>query len=306
MTTPLDLLLDTEGTQGVNMPLAADAGRIAVANTAGDNLEYRDAADVIPADGTVAAALAPHLASDFLVVNSSDELEPQPRLKRFLFRDHFGSGGSTSGLIGQNGWKLFGSGTPGASLSGGNFGGSARMNLFTSSAAGNHAVTSMSPNATHGLVTVSGELSRWQCVADLGGDLTNKRVFLGFQDNLDLAPGSDTDAIGFIYDSAVSGNWYRISRSASSGSATDTGVAATASGTLLFTVQRVANGDVLMYIGATLVATIPAANVPSATICAPAFKVRTLTTAARGISCKSSLYEVSVGGAYDDDTFLDV
>src|SRR5688572_19412541 len=109
--TPLDLLLIQSFTGGVNMPLAEEVNKLAVAAVGTDgkmNLAYIAAASAVAGDDTLATALATHLRGLGLTVDSSGNLRTRPRPRRIALQDFFISGTAVSGAIGSLGWHFFG------------------------------------------------------------------------------------------------------------------------------------------------------------------------------------------------------
>lgn len=226
--------LGREYSAGVNMPAgSADALKLARANAAGTNLEYVAATSAVTADGTLATALAPFLASTNVVEDASNNLEHRPAPGVSVLSDDFISGPATSSLP----WDLDGTGTPVRAVS---FGGAKNpgVHILTTSAATNDSAW-----LDMGRLFVA-SVDLFRCIVQLQStaDVT---AFFGLNRSAGVTLG--TAGFRFLYDSSISANWLLEARDASTTTQVDSGVAADtnfvdlqitrAAGSLIYTIN---------------------------------------------------------------------
>lgn len=232
-----------------------------------------------------------------------ESLNP-PRARQLEVQDFFLSGGTTSGTIGALGWNLGGVGTPAVTRGGVSIDGTAKLSLTTSGAANDRS--SLTLNAETNTVATPEDVFLLQGLFDFNSDLTNKRVFFGFGDSMAVAPASQANNLGFLFDSGVSAtNIYTIHRFGSSGTATDSGFAAASAAGQMFTIWQVTPKVYELRIGGTVVATIPQNLNVSTLPLNVGWRLETLTASAKTIRIGYfGMSSVTLGGPYDDDEFL--
>lgn len=229
------------------------------------------------------------------------------RARDLVLQDWFVSGGTTSGTIGALGWNLNGVGTPAVSRNAVGLTSGTKLSLTTSGAANDRS--SLTLGTGEGTTIAAPEdVFALQSIFDFNSDTANKSFFFGFASSMATAPASVANSLGFLFDSASavsSTNILTIHRFGSTGTATDTGIAATAASGALFTIWQVGPQVYELRIGATIVATI-AQNLNVSTLpLAVGFRLQTLTAAAKTMRLGYfGLTSVPLDGSFDDDNFL--
>lgn len=311
--TPLDTMLVSAYTGGIQVATEFQAQNHYVARAYQDasgniNIEYVPASTAYAADSAVAAALAPLLRGIGLTVDSANKLRPRDRLRKVRVRDPFISGPNAAaavvGTLGALGWTLSGAGTP--TFTRQNRGLITSLGSFLNSSTSTNDRSSLTLGAaesSNGVIQAA-ELNLLQCI-QATTVLTNRRVFFGLSSDFSQNPLTTSgDALGFAYDSAVSPNWQLVCRASGTGAPQ---VTSTAVGTamLMPTILQASTGVYQFYIGGTLLGSA-STNVPT-TACNVGWRVETLTNAAAGVRVADFLLEsVDLGGAWDDDAFLEV
>lgn len=304
--TSLDTLLVDQYTGGMNLPNAAQANFVAVANASGTNLDYKTAASAIVSDDTLATALAPNLRGLGLTVDASNNLQTRLRPRKCMMQDFFMSGTFTSGSIGAYGWNLLGVGTPVITYLTGAGIASRKMQMSTSGALNDTAILCLGNTTTIGRVYLS-ELQLLQSIGLMGAELTSKRWFFGVSSDMAAEPSVATDCFGLMYDSALGANYRIINRAASVGAPVDTGVAVPSNTGELFSIYNAAgSSNWLFYIGNTLLGSVAKASV-SAVAVNVGWRLQTLVAATKQYRpIYFGLESQTIGSPASDDTFLEV
>lgn len=312
MATGLDTLLVGGYVGGMNVATAAEAqghylARAFQAPNGAINVEYVAAEDAITADGTLSAALAPLLRGVGLTVTSDNKLMTRMRPRLIQLTDPFISGNLVSGSIGALGWNLLGSGTPVFTRADTSLNSSAKCSLTTSGSTNDRSSLTLGETETRDVI-VTTSFTILQAVVRLPS-LTNVRLFFGLLSSFVPEPSTVADALGIYYDSAVSPNWQIISRSGSSGTPIDSGVAVANDAGQLLTIYQPVAGTFQFYVGdgtetSTLLGTISSGISTTGMNCG--FRVETLTAGAKTARVSYFNVEASATGAYASDTFLEV
>lgn len=225
------------------------------------------------------------------------------RPRDVLLQDWFCSGNTTSGSIGALNWNLLGAGTPACTRVSTGMPSSGKLTL-TTTAASNDRTTLCLAQTEAGNVAKPADVTLLQTVQNFNSATATKRVFIGLATSLATAPASVANSLGFLYDSSVGANWLTIARFGSTGTATDTGVAASTSDALLSLWQQ-SPMTFRFYVGNTLVGTIAGSLAVSSLPMNVGFRVETLTTSATthrvgyfGLECRG------LGSPYLSDEFV--
>ena len=226
---------------------------------------------------------------------------PHPR--DVTLQDWFCSGNSTTGSIGDLGWTLTGAGTPAVTRNATGMTSSGKLTL-TTTAASNDRTTICLAQTEAGNVVKPAEVTLLQAVQTFNAVTATKRLFFGLATSLATAPASVADSLGFLYDSSVGANWLTIARFGSTGTATDTGVAASTADALLSIWQQ-SPLTFRFYAGNTLLGTIAGSLAVSALPMNVGFRLETLTTSATthkvgyfGMACRG------LGSPFVSDEFV--
>lgn len=254
-----------------------------------------------------AAVLAPLLRGVGLTVNSQSRLQLRPRPRKVILQDWFCTGGLTSGTIGSLAWNITGVGTPTVSaLSTITSLADRKIQLNVTGAAND--VTSLTWGAAANTQKLSSpDVRLLQTVSKFGGHLTNKRFFFGLSSDFATNPTSVANCAGILFDSDVNAtNYLLIARNASVGSPINTGVAVPADSPELLTIYNAPGGSTWEFrVGDAVIGTIPIASLPTAGMNL-GYRVQTLAAATRLHQLAYFGFEsVDLGGACDDDAFLE-
>jgi hypothetical protein len=151
-----------------------------------------------------------------------------------------------------------------------------------------YGTTSTGTSGASGLAgSISINLSGWNRISlafrfilsALADGTNSYRVFLGFNSSTSANAGVTTRSAGFFYSNA-SANWQAYTYNSSTGTTTDTGIAASTSAFNTFLVRAKGTTSVEFLINNVLVAT-HTTNIPSAAVC-PHFSIlKTAGTTAR-------------------------
>lgn len=300
--------LGSEYTGGFPAPTQEEAEAemlpIATIDSEGDpSLRYAPADEVITADGTLAAALAPLLRGTGLTV-TSDLLVVRPRPRSLQLQDFFLSGGLTSGSIGVLGWGLNGVGTPAYTRPNAASLGGTKGQPATSASANDRTSVTLGDTESKGISALD-PVKILQCVWSMNNVLTDKRVFFGFMNDFSEEPSAATDALGIYYDSGIvsPANYRLISRASSAGSPVDSGSAVPANTNQLLTLLQPTAGTWQFYIGNSLIGSI-SSGLPTVTMNI-GFRLETLTAATKNLRLGYFGLHGEPGGAFDDDAFLE-
>ena len=201
-----------------------------------------------------------------------------PRPRDVTLQDWFCSGNSTTGSIGDLGWTLTGAGTPAVTRNSTGMASSGKLTL-TTSAASNDRTTICLAQTEAGNVARPADVTLLQAAQSFNSVTATKRLFIGLATSFVTAPASVADSLGFLYDSSVGANWLTIARFGSTGTATDTGVAASTSDALLSIWQQ-SPLTFRFYAGNTLLGTIAGSLAVSNLPMNVGFRLETLTTSA--------------------------
>lgn len=299
--------LGSEYTGGFPAPTQEEAEAemipIATVDSVGDpSLRYAPADEVIVADGTLSAALAPLLRGTGLTVDSSGRLRPRLRPRAVQVSDHFISGGLTSGSIGALGWSLLGTATPTLTRPGGSLTTASKTLLSTDVNTNDRACLTLA-NAEASDILGAAQFSILQCCWR-HPVLTDRRVFFGLMGTFATEPSAAVDCLGIYHDSAVGASYRIIARASSAGSPVDTGVAAPDNVIELVTIWQPVAGTYQFYSGNTLIGTI-SSGAPVAA-CNVGFRLETLTGSAKTLNVNYFGLDADATSAYDDDAFLEV
>lgn len=303
--TTIDLGVEYLG--GLARPTVDDVGKLAVValdSLGRPNFEYLEQTASV-ADDTFATTLAPHLRGVGLTVDASGNLRTRHRPRRIQEYDYFATGNTTSGSIGKLGWNLLGNGTPAYTKSAGTSLRDLKGSLTTSTSTNDRSVLCWGDTETR-LVALASELTLLQSFIRIGTTITDMRVFFGLMGDFSQEPSAATNCLGLYYDSAVSANWRIIARAAGVGSPTDGGgsFVAPVNTNQLVTLYQPTAGSWQFYVGNSLLGSF-ASNIPSAAMNV-GYRVQTLTTAARSLHVGYFGLNGDLGGALDDDAFLEV
>jgi len=255
------------------------------------------------------AVLSRNVTGSYVAISDGNDgwwvqsLNP-PRPRQLEIQDYFISGGITTGTIGALGWGLNGVGTPAVTRNSVSLTSSAKLSLTTSGAANDRSSLTLG-SAEGTTISAPEDVFLTQGIFDFNSDTTNKRVFFGFATSMATAPASVANSLGFLYDSSVDGNIYTIHRFGSTGTATTTGIAASAAAGSLFTIWQVTPTTYELRIGGTVVATIPQNLNVSTLPLSIGWRLETLAAAAKTIRIGYfGMSSVTLDGPYDDDEFL--
>lgn len=303
MTTDrIDLAVEYLG--GIAAPTVDDVGKIAVValDALGrPNFQYLTQTASV-ADDTFATTLAPHLRGIGLTVDSSGNLMTRIRPRRPGKQDHFLGGGLTSGLIGELGWNLNGSGTPAVTRASSNMNTASKLSLTTSASANNRSSLTLGETESR-LVMLTSEFNTLQMNWNMNASLATKRAFFGLSSAFATEPQTVAECVGVYYDSAVSANYQIIARTGSVGSPVDTGVAVPSNTSELITFYQPTAGTIQVYVGNTLIGTLTT-NIPAGNLnCG--WRVETLAASAATIRVGHWSINAVLVGSLDDDTFLE-
>jgi hypothetical protein len=226
-----------------------------------------------------------------------------PRPRDAAIQDWFCSGNVTSGQIGSLGWNLTGVGTPACTRNATGMAAPTKLTLTTTAAANDRTTLCLAQTEAGNVVKPS-ECAVIQTVQSFNAVTATKRLFFGLATTLATAPASAANSLGFLYDSSVGANWLTIARFGTTGTATDTGVAASSADALL-TIWQQSPMTFRFYIGQVLVGTIAGTLAVSALPMNAGFRLETLTTSATthrvgyfGMTC------LGLGSPYYGDEFL--
>jgi hypothetical protein len=195
---------------------------------------------------------------------------PSLNWKNFFYVERFRGGGTTTGTIGELGWNAVADSIGKNAVDSDNEG---SYQFITNSVSGNVAFATLGQILPDKAFTL---IQHHRC-----GDVTTRKDKVGWVTTTTDADKVDVEGIYFYHDSSV-GNWYTITRSASTETATDTGVSGnvTTKKELKIIRRIVADGgvnDVRFYIDGSLVAT-HTTNIPTTGNGFVAFIVETTTT----------------------------
>lgn len=302
VTTRIDLGVEYLG--GLTKPTADDVGKLAVValdSLGKPNFEYLEQTASV-ADDTFASTLAPFLRGVGLTVDSSNNLKPRARPRRFELVERFIGGTTTSGNVGQNGWSIVGVGTPSVTRVSGDLQSSSKLTLSSSGAANDIAALVLGETASR-TVAASAQTELIHLVHNANSDLTNKRFFFGFSTDFAVAPTAASGCLGFFFDQGVSDNWQLIGRSGGVGSPSVTSTAF-GGGAEILTVHRVST-TYNFYSGNTSIGSLSSGTPTGAMnfgVWMQNINAAVHTHRLGGIWLVSDL----LTGAYDDDAFLEV
>lgn len=303
--TSLDTLLVDQYTGGVNMPNAAQANYVAVANASGTNLDYKTAATAIVSDDTLATALAPNLRGMGLTVDTNHNLQVRPRPRKYIMQDFFITGNTTSGSIGAFGWNLLGVGSPSiVNVSGGSLT-ARKFSIQTSSSINDTAILCMGSVTTIARVNMQ-NIQLLQAAGIMGNELTSKRWFFGGMADMAAEPSVATDCFGLMYDSALGTDYKIINRVGSVGVPVSTGVTVPINSNELLSIYLPDGSSTwLFYSGNTLIGSVAAA-VSTASLNL-GWRLQTLAAASKIYRPIYFGLESMIAGDYiAGDTFLEV
>jgi hypothetical protein len=143
-----------------------------------------------------------------------------------------------------------------------------------------------------------------QCVTSFAANLATKRFFFGIHDDFASTPSTASSCLGFWYDSTVSPNWQILARSGGVGTPTVSAVVVPSDTAELLTMYQPTVGTFQFYSGATLLGSF-SSGVPS-DVSNIGFAVYNTTTTARNHRIGYfGLVTTALGGAFDDDSFLE-
>lgn len=278
---------------GTGFTLTDDGTRIVVAGAPG-------------ADNTFATALAPFLRGVGLTADANGNLAPRVRPRRWVIEENFISGNATSGQIGRMGWNLLGAGTPAAVRNTGNptLASAGHLLLSTSAGATDRTTLSLGSIEAMGFAAPS-ECTFFQAVVQANAVITTKRFFFGFHGNFSQTPSAATNCLGLYFDTAISATkWLFIARIAGVGAAVVSAVDMPSATDQLITAHQSAAGTWDFYAGNTSLGTA-AAGAMNATSMSFGFTLQNTTTTAISHFLGGCWAEGSLGGACDDDAFLE-